>query len=256
MKKSLLLLVLVATIGSLNAQNKRELIAQIDELKTELSQKDSVIASAQQQEKISTARASVFEQQVNELQAANATLLKNLKIFTEASSRRSESIGATLESLREKEARLKVINDEFAKGDSIALLMVTDFKNSLGEGAQIKVGQGMLALPISQDILVGDDENADSLSIKGKEYVLKVAQVLKKYPSWELMLITQDNGMIDKENRDAQISAILGIIDQETGMPAWQIKQNKLDGLINALEIRLHPNYADFYRTIRKRMKN
>jgi len=247
---------MVAVIGSINAQNKRELIAQIDELKTEITQRDSVIASAQQQERISTARASVFEQQVNELQAANATLLKNLKIFTEASSRRSESIGATLESLREKEARLKVINDEFAKGDSIALLMVKDFKNSLGEGAQIKVGQGMLALPITHDFLVGDDENADSLSIKANDYLHKVAQVLNKYPSWEIVLISQDNGMIDEINREAQISAILGIIKQETGIPSWQIRQRKLDGLINALEIRLHPNYADFYRTIRTSMKN
>lgn len=256
MKKSLLLLVLIALSCSLQAQNKRELMAEIDELRAELLKKDSVIASAQQKEKVSTARASVFEQQVSELQNANATLLKNLKIFTEASSRRSESIGATLESLREKEARLKVINDQFSKGDSIALLMVTDFKNTLGEGAQIKVGQGMLALPITHALLVGEDENADSLSVEGREYLKKVGQVLKQYPSWQLGLITQDNGMIDEENRESQITAVLEIINQETGIPEWQITERKLDGLINALEIRLHPNYAEFYRTIRKSMKN
>ncbi|MCX2719693.1 hypothetical protein [Lentiprolixibacter aurantiacus] len=256
MKKSLLLLVLIALSYSLNAQSKRELFAEIDQLRAELSQKDSVIASAQQQEKISTARAAVFERQVSELQDANATLLKNLKIFTEASSRRSESIGATLESLREKESRLKIINDQFSKGDSIALLMVTDFKNTLGEGAQIKIGQGMLALPLSHEFLVGENENADTLSLEASDYLKKVGQVLKQYPTWQLGLITQDNGMIDEENRDAQITAVLDIINQETGIPAWQITQRKLDGLINALEIRLHPDYADFYRTIRKSMKN
>ena len=62
--------------------------------------------------------------------------------------------------------------------------------------------------------------------------------------------------MIDEENREAQIAAVLGIINEETGIQAWKISQRKLDGLINALEIRLHPNYADFYRTIRKSMKN
>ena len=256
MKKSLLLLVLIALTCSLNAQSKKELIAEIDELKAELAQKDSAITSAQKQEKISTARASAFEQQVSELQNANATLLKNLKIFTEASSRKSESIGATLESLREKEAQLKVINDQFSKGDSIALLMVTDFKSTLGEGAQIKVGQGMLALPLSHAFLVGEDENADTLSIEAKDYLKKVGQVLKQYPDWQLGLITQDNGMIDDENRKAQITEVLDIINQETGIPAWKITQRKLDGLINALEIRLHPNYADFYRTIRNSMKN
>ena len=256
MKKSLLLLVLIAITCSLNAQNKRELLAQIDELKAELIKKDSTIASAQRKERISTANASVFEQQVGELQNANATLLQNLKIFTEASSRKSESIGNALESLREKEAQLKVINDQFSKGDSIALLMVTDFKSTLGEGAQIKVGQGMLALPLSHAFLVGEDENADSLSVEAKDYLKKVGQVMKQYPGWQLGLITQVNGMIDEENREAQITDVLGIINEETGIPEWQISQRKLDGLINALEIRLHPNYADFYRTVRKSMKN
>ena len=256
MKKSLLLLVLIAVTCSLNAQSKRELLAEIDQLKAELTQKDSVIVSAQKNEKISTARAAAFEQQVGELQNANATLLQNLKIFTEASSRKSENIGAALESLRAKEAQLKVINDQFSKGDSIALLMVTEFKNTLGEGAQIKVGQGMLALPITHAFLVGEDENADSLSIEANDYLKKLGQVLKQYPDWQLGLITQDNGMIDEENREAQINAVLGIITEETGIPGWQISQRKLDGLINALEIRLHPNYAEFYRTIRKSMKN
>ncbi len=256
MKKSLLLLVLIAATCSLSAQSKRELLAEIDQLKAELTQKDSVIVSAQKNEKISTARAAAFEQQVGELQNANATLLQNLKIFTEASSRKSENIGAALESLRAKEAQLKVINDQFSKGDSIALLMVTEFKNTLGEGAQIKVGQGMLALPITHAFLVGEDENADSLSIEANDYLKKLGQVLKQYPDWQLGLITQDNGMIDEENREAQINAVLGIITEETGIPGWQITQRKLDGLINALEIRLHPNYAEFYRTIRKSMKN
>ncbi len=256
MKKSLLLLVLIAVTCSLNAQSKRELLAEIDQLKAELTQKDSVIVSAQKNEKISTARAAAFEQQVGELQNANATLLQNLKIFTEASSRKSENIGAALESLRAKEAQLKVINDQFSKGDSIALLMVTEFKNTLGEGAQIKVGQGMLALPLTHAFLVGEDENSDSLSIEANDYLKKVGQVLKQYPDWQLGLITQDNGMIDEENREAQINAVLGIITEETGIPGWQITQRKLDGLINALEIRLHPNYADFYRTIRNSMKN
>ncbi len=256
MKKSLLLLVLIAVTCSLNAQSKRELLAEIDQLKAELTQKDSVIVSAQKNEKISTARAAAFEQQVGELQNANATLLQNLKIFTEASSRKSENIGAALESLRAKEAQLKVINDQFSKGDSIALLMVTEFKNTLGEGAQIKVGQGMLALPLTHAFLVGEDENADSLSLEANDYLKKLGQVLKQYPDWQLGLITQDNGMIDEENREAQINAVLGIITEETGIPGWQITQRKLDGLINALEIRLHPNYAEFYRTIRKSMKN
>lgn len=256
MNKSLLLLLMIAISCSLHAQSKRELLAEIDKLRLELAKKDSVISSAQQQERISTARASVFEQQVSELQDANATLLKNLKIFTEASSRRSESIGATLQSLREKEARLKIINDQFSKGDSIALLMVTDFKNTLGEGAQIKIGQGILALPLTHDFLVGENENADSLSLEARDYLKKVGQVIKQYSGWQLRLITQDNGMIDEENRDAQIKAVLDIINQEAGIPAWQVTRRKLDGLINALEIRLHPNYADFYRTIRKSMKN
>lgn len=256
MRKALLLITLIMGITSLQGQNKKELQAEIAALKQELAQKDSAINSSKQEARISTARADVFENQVSELKDANATLLKNLKIFTEASSRKSESIGQTLESLREKEAQLKVINDEFGKGDSIALLIVTDFKRTLGEAAQIKVGKALIALPLNQELLVGEDENAAELSPEGGEYLKKVGQVLKQYPSWTINLITQDNGMIDTENRDAQIAALTSILSEETGVPAWEFRRKKLDGLTNAVEIRLHPDYGDFYRTIRKQMKN
>ena len=255
-KKLLILLVLSLGVSALHGQSKKELQAEITQLQAVIAQKDSLIISAQKEERISTARAESFEKQVTELQNANATLLNNLKIFTEASSRRSDNIGRTLESLREKEAQLKVINDELGKNDSIALLLITDFKRTLGESAQIKVAQGAIVLPISQQFLVGEEESTPTLTPEAQEYLVKVSQAFKLHPSWQLSLVSQENGIIDSEERAAQISGILDILGQETGMDTKAISQKKRDGLINAFEIRVHPDYAGFYLTIRKNMKN
>ncbi|MBT8311677.1 MAG: hypothetical protein HKP23_02420 [Flavobacteriaceae bacterium] len=255
-KKLLILLVVSIGVNALQAQSKKELQAEIVQLQARLAQKDSVITATQKQERISAARAESFEKQVGELQDANATLLNNLKIFTEASSRRSDNISKTLESLREKEAQLKFINDELSKNDSIALLLITEFKQSLGESAQMKVSQGGVSLPLSQEFLVGDDESATTLTAEASDYLSKVAQTIKKHGSWEFDLISQENGIIDPPEREAQIAAILQIISQETGRNALTISPKRRDGLINAFEIRLHPRYPDFYMAVRKNIKN
>jgi len=257
MTKHVLIFLMVSIgLNTLQAQSKKELQAEIAQLQTQLAGKDSVIIAAQKEERISAARAESFEKQVGELQDANATLLNNLKIFTEASSRRSDNISKTLESLREKEAQLKFINDELSKNDSIALLLITEFKQSLGESAQMKVSQGGVSLPLSQEFLVGDDESAATLTAEASDYLSKVGQTIKKHGSWEFDLISQENGIIDPPERDAQIAAILQIISQETGRNALTISPKRRDGLINAFEIRLHPRYPEFYMAVRKNIKN
>ncbi len=243
-------------VNTMHAQSKKELQAEIDQLQADLARKDSLITSAQKEERISKARAESFENQVAELQNANATLLKNLKIFTEASSRRSDNISKTLESLREKEAQLKFINDELSKNDSIALLLITEFKQSLGESAQLKVAQGGITLALNQEFLVGEDESATTLTAEASEYLKKVGQTLKNHPSWEFDLISQENGIIDPPERQAQIAAIYEIIGQETGLNTKFLRAKRRDGLINAFEIRVHPRYPEFYMQVRKNMKN
>ncbi len=256
MRKALLLVVLLVAITSIQAQNKRELQEEIATLKQELAKKDSTINSAKQQERISTARAEAFENQVSELQDANATLLQNLKVFTEASSRKSDNISRTLESLREKEAQLKVINDELGKNDSIALLLITDLKRALGESAQMKVAQGAIVLPISQAFMVGEEESDTTLTVEAQDYLSKVSQAIKLHPSWQLGLLSQENGIIEAKERTIQINNILAILSEETGIDAKAISQKKRDGLLNAFEIRVNPDYTGFYLTVRKNMKN
>ena len=96
MNKFLLLIVLLSVIGfDLSAQSKKDLQAEVERLRTEISEKDAALSEARKTESISVAKAEQFEAQVTELQAANATLLNNLKVFTEATTQRTESIGQT-----------------------------------------------------------------------------------------------------------------------------------------------------------------
>lgn len=256
MYKNLLLIIICAFLQvSLQAQNKKELIAEVNELKSSLAQKDSLLVASQKQERISVAKAESFENQVLELQAANATLLKNLKIFTEASSRRSESIGQTLESLREKEAQLKLINDQFAKNDSIALLVLTDLKKTLGEEAKIAVDKGTVAIVMSQASMFGEDDSSLNLTPEAGVALDKIGQLMGRYPDWVASVESQENGMIDKPVRSQQSGILVSKLSDSSGNSADRVYQSRKETLVNAFHIRLHPRYQDFYLSVRESLK-
>ena len=88
------------------SQKKKDLLAEIDRLNSELSSKEEALVEARKSENASVAKAESFEAQLTELQQANATLLNNLKVLTEATKERSNNIGRPLESLREKESQI------------------------------------------------------------------------------------------------------------------------------------------------------
>ncbi len=116
---SLLLLVLTGTI--LHAQNKKELIAQVNTLNAELESTKAELLESNKNEKISTARANSFEGQLQGLEENNAALMQNLNNLTAQSNNKLDNLSSVMESLRRKEAELKFINDALTSNDSISL---------------------------------------------------------------------------------------------------------------------------------------
>src|SRR5690606_8725217 len=84
---------------------------------------------------------------------------ENLNTMISTSNERSSNIGKTLEALKLKEAQIKFINDSFSANDSIALLVLTDLKNTLGEDARIAVENGSVSVLIDNSFLFGSKAN-------------------------------------------------------------------------------------------------
>ena len=257
MKKGLLLTLSVLFFAQSSlAQSKKELQAEVERLKSELTQKDQEVVAAKKSESISVAKAEQFESQVSELKAANATLLENLKVFTEASQQRSTSIGQTLESLRDKEAKLKVIDDEFSKNDSIALLVLTGFKQTLGEDARVGVEKAAVIVELNKTSLFGSGADSSTLSDEGQIFIDKIAAVLSANPETEATVVSTRDTISESMIVSDRSAAIYSFLDQQVKTNKGRISVTSSDSGTESYRIRIHPKLNDFYLRVRETVKN
>ncbi|MGB5693829.1 MAG: hypothetical protein WBM43_14570, partial [Flavobacteriaceae bacterium] len=227
--------------------------AEVTRLNAEIAEKENEILEARKTERISVAKAAEFESQVSELQDANATLLNNIKIFTESSKQRSESIGQTLQSLRDKEAKLKVINDEFGKNDSIALIVLTGFKKTLGENARVGVQEGALVVELDKIMLFGSGSSLAVVSEEGEAFLGKVANVLKANPEAEAVVVSQLDSVGDPQIGYSRSISILG---QMNSVAKERLSASFKSGMGENYQIRILPRLSKFYLKVRETVKN
>ena len=257
MKRILLLIpAIILCSNALTAQSKKELQAEVDRLQAEISEKNAEVVAAKKSESISVAKAEQFEAQVSELQAANATLLENLKVFTEASKQRSTSIGQTLESLRDKEAKLKVIDDEFSKNDSIALLVLTGFKQTLGEDARVGVEKGAVTVELNKAMIFGGGSDNSVLTDQGQIFVDKIASVLSANPDTEATIISTRDTISDSMISRDRSAAIYSFLYQQVKVNKGRISVSNVTSSAESYQIRIHPKLNDFYLRVRETIKN
>ncbi len=251
----LLFCIVLSTSATLHGQRKSELLAEIQNLRSELDSVKTLVTEAKRTERISVARAESLEGQVLELQDANATLLKNLNSFAEVSNKNSENINKTLVTLEEKERQLKSINDAIARNDSTAIVVLTNAKQTLGETAKIGVSNG--GLVISQDLttLFGDGTKATPAAT-AEPWLGKIAAILNANPK---MAITIEGLSMTGELDLAasQAAAIAGVLQNQFTIDPGRITALGKDGNFKeGVTLKIHPKYDAFYLMVRENMKN
>ena len=252
---TLTLLILILIGSSLQAQNKKELIEQVNTLNSELSSIKDELLESKKNEKISQARADSFESQLQGLQENNATLLENLNNFTTQSNDKLDNLGSVMESLRKKEAELKFINDAVTSNDSISLLVLTSLKQTLGENANIKVEKGAVIVIMDHSSLFGTTGNA-KLEGGSVELLDKIAGVIKSNPDMAVTLEFHTDDTNSWENVYAQASSVANALGNTPDIKAERIKVARKSDMANNLHIRLHPEFNSFYINVRENMKN
>ena len=256
MKKILLLSTLcLLSISALKAQKKSELLAQIDDLQTKLDSTEALVTEARKNEKISVAKATSFEDQVRDLQEANATLLKNLNSFAEVSNKNSSAINQALANLEEKENQLKFINDAIARNDSTAIVVLTNAKQTLGENARVAVANGAVIISESLDRLFGGSSSTDVTS-DAETWLGQVAQVLKANP--EIMLTIEGLTMTGEMDMAATHASTIALVLQKSfAIDPSRISTLGKDGNFKeGIQLKLHPNYNQFYNGLKAHIKN
>jgi len=250
---SLLLLVLTGT--TLHAQNKKELRAQLNTLNSELESTKTELLESKKNEKISAARADSFESQLQGLEENNATLLQNLNNLTAQSNNKLDNLGSVMASLKKKEAELKFINDALTSNDSISLVVLTNFKQTLGEDANIKVESGAVAVIINHSSLFGGDANSTFLQGDATELLGKITGVIKANPDMAVTLEIHTDDAKSWENVYAQAAAVAKILVNSPEVKPERITVKRKTDMASTLHIKLHPNFNSFYLNARQNMK-
>ncbi|QCX00028.1 hypothetical protein FGM00_07910 [Aggregatimonas sangjinii] len=255
MKRILPLLVLcIVSSSSVFGQKKSELLTKIEVLKFERDSVKALVADAERNERLSTARAKSLQSQVTELQDANASLLKNLNSFATVSTKNSENVNLAMASLQVKEAQLKGINDAIAKNDSTAIVVLTNAKQALGEDAKIGVSNGAVLISTDLTSLFGSDSET-TISTEAEPWIQQIGQILKLNP--EMAVTIEGLSMTGDLNLPAQQSAAVGSALQKLEIDPDRITTLGKDGnLKEGIVIKIHPKYDDFYMMVKENMKN
>ncbi|NNK18640.1 MAG: hypothetical protein HKP49_05760 [Maribacter sp.] len=247
--------VLFISSSLLFAQKKKDLIAEIATLKTELDAANAEVTLAKKNERIGVARAESFEAQVKELQDANATLLKNLNSFAEVSNKNSENINMVMAKLEEKEHQLKAINNAIASNDSTAIVVLTNAKQTLGENAKIGVSNGSVIIATTLESLFGTTSGA-TVKTESLTWLEKIANILKANP--KVSITIEGLSMTGELDTAAeQASAVGAVLQNQFSIDRTRVHAIGMDGNFKeGINLKLHPNYKEFYTMVKENMKS
>ena len=251
--KLLFVLLLGSSITALQAQKKSELISEIATLKMQIDSVSSEVTDARKKEKVAQTESVSYKSQVTELQDANRTLMKSLTSFTEVSTKNSSNFNMAMESLNDKEQQLKAINDALASNDSIALVVLTNAKQTLGENAKIGVSNGMVVISSGLSALFGSDTGS-TISVEAEPWVQKIGQILTANPN---MAITIEGlSMTGDLDIPAQQAKAISNALQRLEIPADRITASGKDGnLKEGIVLKIHPKFDEFYKMVKEQLK-
>ncbi len=246
--------IVLFTSMSLHAQKKSKLIAEIRTLKSQLDSVNAEMFEARKNEKVGLAEAESYKVQVVELQDANTTLLKNLSSFAEVSSKNSDNIGKAMTSLNEKEKRLKSINDAISFNDSTAVIVLTNAKQTLGEGAKVGVSEGSVIISKDLIALFGGDTST-SVTTEAQSWLQKIANILTANPKMALTIegLTMTGNL---QLAAQQAAAISGVFQKQFAIAPERITISGKDGNFKeGVNLKIHPEFDAFYRMVKENMK-
>jgi len=249
------LFLIICTSLTLQAQRKSELFDRIEILKSQLDSINAEVLNARKNERVAQARATSFEAQVSDLQAANNTLMSNISNFTAVSNKNSDIANSAIANLRATEGKLRSIRNAIASNDSTIIVVLTNIKQTLGEEAKIGVSNG--AVVVSSDLasLYGSDSGT-TLTPEAEAWAEKIANVLKANPTTALDI--EGLSMTGDLNVPAQQALALStVLQSKFAIEPDRITTVGKDGnLKEGVQLKIHPKFDDFYLMVREEMKN
>ena len=192
MKKTVFLMTLCGTLlASCVSSKKFSELEALQKSTNDLLNAATVKLNTCDEEKAAAlANVASLEEQINFLKSNNQDLISNLGNLTTLSQKGAENLEKSLESLKEKDTRIKSLRDAVTRKDSVTLALVTSLKGVLGniadEDIEINVEKGVVYVSISDKLLFRS--GSFSVNNAAKEVLGKVAKVINDKPELEFMV--------------------------------------------------------------------
>ncbi|WP_025743354.1 OmpA family protein [Aquimarina pacifica] len=254
---------------SLNAQKKKDLLDEIETLRTELKNTKSELSDARKTSKAKQGQIEGMEAQMNDLKETNTSLLTQMSSFTELSNKKAKNLETSLKNLQEKDKQLKVINDALTKSDSTKLATLTVFKNALGDSGSIGVKNGMVLITIPNTKLFGDNDKSIVIDEKGKGILSKIATALNGKSNLKLIVEGNSNALNlkDKTIKDnwalssLQAAAIVSALQKDYKVNPKRLEvlaksEYGTEGIETVTRLIIDPEFDQFYSLVKENMKN
>ena len=192
MKKTVFLMTLCGTLlASCVSSKKYSELEALQKSTNDLLNAATVKLNTCDEEKAAAlANVSSLEEQINFLKSNNQDLISNLGNLTTLSKKGAENLEKSLESLKEKDTRIKSLRDAVTRKDYVTLALVTSLKGVLGniadEDIEINVDKGVVYVSISDKLLF--KSGSFTVNNAAKEVLGKVAKVINDKPELEFMV--------------------------------------------------------------------
>ena len=272
MKSAILFIVLVFGINSYaSAQSKKELLAEIEKLRTELSTTKTELNSSKTNATINKAKAESLELQMKNLEETNTSILSKMGSFTQLSQQKSKNLEQSLETIKKKDMQLNTINAELTKADSTQLATFAVFKNGLGDSldteAKLSIEGGTVFLTMNNQLLFGAG-GSSAISPGAKNVLSKIGNALNAKTNLTIEIegnsneLTFTNGVLDNWDLSSlQAAAIARALQTEYAADPKRIQvvgksQYATDSVETFTKIKISPEHDKFYLLVKESMKN
>jgi len=272
MKSIFLFIVLVFGMNSLVAQSKKDLLTEIDRLRSEVSSAKTELSESQRKIRISETKVESMKEQVESVKATNESLLTNMGNFTQLSQQKSKNLEQSLETIKKKDEQLSIVNKALAKVDSVKLATYELFKMGLKEPvdkaqAKLNFKDGVIHITATNEFLFG---LGSGITVKenAKNLLSKIGLVLNKTPDLNIHIegnsneLTFANGQVDNWDLSSlQASAIARSLQTEFSVEPKRIQvvgksQYASESIETSTTIVIAPIYSEFFNTVKDIMKN
>ncbi|TAG51498.1 MAG: hypothetical protein EAZ27_13580 [Cytophagales bacterium] len=187
---SIVISVLFLVFGCVSQKKHTTLQAekQLSDNKIGLLGKD--ISKCEKDLSVANTRIQALEEQLNYLKNSNEKLINNVGNMTTLSTKGAENLEKSLETIKEKDTRIKTLQDALTRKDSITIALVTSIKSALGNAddtdIEVNVDKGVVFVSIADKMLF--QSGSYKVSDKAKTILNKVAIIAKSKPDFELMV--------------------------------------------------------------------